>query len=489
MWCTWAWGGSSLAPLTFERTLGATNDGLPVSVLDTTDPATILDLAARIPLEHTLFIVASKSGTTTEARCFGDYFYEAVRKIKGDRAGENFVAITDSGTPLADFARQHNFRRCFINMGDIGGRYSALSYFGLVPAALQGLDVEEVLARALLMAHACSSCVPMQRNPGVALGAVLGELATQGRNKVTFLMPPGIATLGMWLEQLIAESTGKQDTGLIPVAGEPLGDPHTYGDDRVFVHFRVEREVAPDLEAHADALRDAGQPVIRIVLRDHLDIAQEFFRWEIATATAGAILGINAFDQPNVQESKDNTARLLREYSQKHALPTEKPAATEGPLTLYATQSAINARDLLAKFCSQANDGDYVALMAYVREHPTTQDRLQHLRSVIRGALRCATTLGYGPRFLHSTGQLHKGGPNTGLFVQLTATDASNADIPERAYSFSTLKQAQAEGDLQALRKHGRRVVRVHLGGNVNAGLDALATLFDAALAEPAATH
>ncbi len=470
-------GGSSLAPLAFARTFRDQENGLPVTVLDTTDPDTITDIERRVPLEQTLFIVASKSGTTAESRAFGDYFYNRLRDIVGTRAGDDFVAITDAGTPLATLAQELGFRRCFLNMSDIGGRYSALSYFGLVPAALQGLDVEELIARALLMSHACSSCVPVERNPGVALGAALAELAKRGRNKITFLTPPGIATLGMWLEQLLAESTGKEGKGLIPVADEPMGRPATYGNDRLFIHFRVEQEVAPQLEAHVRALEDAGQPVIRIVLHDHLDIAQEFFRWEIATATAGAILGINAFNQPNVQESKDNTSRLLKSVRDNRGLSTDKPRVHEGPLMMYAKEEAADGYHLLERFFSQAQAGDYVALMAYVTEEPTTQDRLESLRSRIRDGLHLATTLGYGPRFLHSTGQLHKGGPNNGLFIQLTADEAKDVDIPDRPYSFGTLRKAQALGDLQALRKHGRRVIRVHLGRDVSAGLDAFGNL------------
>jgi transaldolase/glucose-6-phosphate isomerase len=479
-------GGSSLAPLTFERTLREQANGLPLTVLDTTDPATIAELERRVPLAETLFIVASKSGTTTETRAFGDYFYERVRRVKGDSAGENFVAITDAGTPLAKLAEELNFRHCFKNMPDIGGRYSALSYFGLVPAALSGVDVEEVLARALLMAHACSSCVPIERNPGIVLGAALGALAQHGRDKITFLMPDGITTLGMWLEQLLAESTGKEGTGLVPVADEPVGEPDAYGHDRLFIHFRVEREVAPKLETRVRALEEAGHPLIRIVLQDHLDIAQEFFRWEIATATAGAVLGINAFDQPNVQESKDNTARLLNSLKRDGRLSEEAPSRQVGPLSLYGDVPGEELQAALAHFMSPAEKGDYFALMAYVMEQPATEKRLQRLRALIRDHLRSATTLGYGPRFLHSTGQLHKGGPNVGRFLQLTADDERDVDIPDRPYCFGTLKQAQALGDLQALRKHDRSVIRIHLGNDVDAGLEALEQALQSAIAASA---
>jgi transaldolase/glucose-6-phosphate isomerase len=475
-------GGSSLAPLAFERIFRDRDDGLSLTVLDTTDPATIREIENRIPLANTLFIVASKSGTTTETRAFGDYFFEKVRGIKGDDAGENFIAITDRGTPLADLAAERDFRHCFINMSDIGGRFSALSYFGLVPAALLGVDVEDVLARALLMAHACSSCVPIESNPGILLGTALGEFALQGRDKISFLIPPGISVLGMWLEQLIAESTGKEDTGLIPIADEPIGEADVYEKDRLFVHFRLQNEVAPQLETRARALEEAGHPVIRIVLDDRLDIAQEFFRWEIAIATAGAILGINPFDQPNVQESKDNTSRVLNAASEGQPLPETKPAVNADPLAFYIDTSADDAHHAMEQFFAQAQQEDYVALMAYVQETDTTQRRLQHLRSLIRDQTGLATTLGYGPRFLHSTGQLHKGGPNSGLFIQFTADDAQDAAIPGRDYGFATLRRAQALGDLKALRKHGRRVMRIHLGSDVNAGLDVLGELMEGTL-------
>jgi transaldolase/glucose-6-phosphate isomerase len=480
-------GGSSLAPLTFQRTFRESSGGLPLTVLDTTDPETILKVEERVPLEHTLFIVASKSGTTAETRALGDYFFENVRRNKGDEAGENFAAITDAGTPLAGLAEERSFRRCFVNMSDIGGRYSALSYFGLLPAALLGVNVEEILARALLMAHACSSCVPIERNPGVALGAALGELAGRGHDKITFLMPEGITTLGMWLEQLLAESTGKEGTGLIPISDEPAGAPESYDRDRLFVHFRIETEMAPEMERMVFALHKAGHPVITIALNDRLDIGQEFLRWEIATATAGALLGINAFDQPNVQESKDNTARLLKIVEEKGELPQEEAALREGALRLYTDSPRQDVRNTIERFLSQAGEGDYVALMAYVTEQPATQERLQHLRTVLRDGLHRATTLGYGPRFLHSTGQLHKGGPNTGLFLQLTATNGRDAPIPDRAYTFGTMKRSQALGDFQALRKHGRRLLRVDLGPDVDIGLDELARAVEAVLSAPAA--
>ena len=468
-------GGSSLTPLVFERTFTPSKDALPLTVLDSTDPATLLKIEQALPIENTLFIVASKSGTTAEPLAFAEYFYQKVKKIKGGLAGENFCVITDPGTPLVKLAQERAFRKTFLNFADIGGRYSALSYFGLVPAALMGVDVGELLARALRMLHACASSVPAQENPGLKLGAALGELAkNHKRNKVTFLVPKDISSLGMWLEQLLAESTGKEGTGLLPVAGEPLGEPTVYGDDRVFVYIRMKDTADKILESHVSALREAGQPVITIYLDDLLDLGQEFFRWEIATATAGAILGINAFNQPNVQESKDNTNRLLAVVRDQGKLPEETPSLIKDPLKLYFNEKATTVPDTLKQFLAQAHSGDYLALMAYITENPANDKALQDIRSMLQDRLHITTTLGYGPRFLHSTGQFHKGGPNTGLFLQLTADDVEDVPIPGAPYTFGIFKRAEAMGDLEALKKHGRRAGRVHLGSDTNKGLAAL---------------
>lgn len=477
-------GGSSLAPLFFARTFAPSESGLPLTVLDTTDPETVLRIERSVPLEHTLFIVASKSGTTAETRSFGDYFYQKVRSLKGNGAGGSFVAITDPGTPLAELGSERGFRRVFLNYVDIGGRYSALSYFGLVPAALLGVDVPELVARALQMRHACSASVPETENPGLRLGAVLGELGLRGRNKVTFVMPEPIATFAMWLEQLIAESTGKEGRGLLPVAGEPLGDPSVYGDDRVFVYIHMGDE-ATEMRQELRKLRQAGQPVVEIRLEDELDVGQEFFRWEIATAVAGAILGINAFNQPNVQESKDNTARLLDEVKETGNLTEEAPEVREGDIALYTDQAAEDVAGGLARFLNQTQAGDYIALMAYVTEGPVMERKLEDMRLLLRDTVSVATTLGYGPRFLHSTGQMHKGGPNTGMFLQLTADNTEDAAIPDRPYSFGVLRHAQYLGDLRALREHGRRVVRIHLAGDVEAGMARLSASLRGALGAP----
>jgi len=467
-------GGSSLAPMVFERSFSGDKKGLPLLVLDTTDPATIDKIDKEIPLEQTLFIVASKSGTTSEPLAFGDYFYSRIEGIKGDSAGENFIAITDPGTPLVELAKRRRFRAVFLNFTDIGGRYSALSYFGLVPAALMGLPVDEILERAVRMLHACSSCVTTAENPGLSLGAALGELALAGRDKLTFIMPESLSALGMWLEQLLAESTGKENSGILPVAGEPLGGPSVYGDDRVFAYISLMGDVDENQEKGMDELTRAGHPVITVRLEDKLDLAQEFFRWEIATAAAGAIIGINAFDQPNVQESKDNTRRLLKEFEKEGTLKNPEPVLKTDSLKFYASDNTGDAQSLIRKFLEQGRSGFYIALQAYLPEDPETNKALQSLRVLLRDNTHLASTSGYGPRFLHSTGQYHKGGPNNGLFLQLTADDTKDVRIPGKDYSFGVLKQAEASGDLQALKKHKRRVLRIHLGKDTVTGLGSL---------------
>jgi len=468
-------GGSSLTPLVFERTFTRDPQALPLTVLDSTDPATILKIEHALPIENTLFIIASKSGTTAEPLAFAEYFYQKVGEMKGKRAGENFCVITDPGTPLVKMAQERAYRKTFLNYADIGGRYSALSYFGLVPAALMGVDVNELLTRALRMVHACASCVPARENPGLVLGAALGELAKNDkRYKVTFLVPDTISSLGIWLEQLLAESTGKEGTGLLPVADEPIGEPTVYGEDRVFVYIRMKDTTDEILERGVSSLRDAGQPVITIYLDDLLDLGQEFFRWEIAAATAGAILGINAFNQPNVQESKDNTNRLLAVVRDRGKLPEEKPSLIKAPLKLYIDEKATTVPETLKRFLARARSRDYVALMAYLAENAANQRTLRDIRILLQDRLHLTTTLGYGPRFLHSTGQFHKGGPNTGLFLQLTTDDVEDVPIPGAPYTFGIFKRAQFLGDLEALQKHGRRVGRVHLGSDTHRGLAVL---------------
>ena len=475
-------GGSSLAPLLFQKAFPVGRDGLPLTVLDTTDPATIRHVEESIPLEHTLFIIATKSGTTAETIALRDYFYARLQDIKGKAAGSHFVAITDPGSPLIDQARRQRFRRVFKNFRDIGGRYSALSYFGLVPAVLMGIDIGALLERAARMVHANSPHRGEENAPGILLGAALGELALQGRDKVTFITSPTLATLGLWLEQLIAESTGKEGKGILPVALEPLGEAGVYGDDRVFVYIYLKDEADERIRQQLNTLQKQGHPLILVELTDLLDLGQEFFRWEIATATAGAVLGINAFDQPNVQESKDNTNRLIAQVAETGVLPEPQPIAEEQGLRFFGEGTGTSAQELLQKFFAQAQPGHYFAIQAYMTETEEVTNELQRIRLLVRDRLHVATTLGYGPRFLHSTGQYHKGGPNTGLFLQLTVDDVEDLPIPDRPYTFGTFKRAQALGDLEALRHHGRKVIRVHLGADWTTALHHLRAMIERAL-------
>jgi glucose-6-phosphate isomerase/transaldolase/glucose-6-phosphate isomerase len=446
-------GGSSLCPDVLRNTFGSTKGQPKLHVLDTTDPATILATRRKIQLAKTLFIVASKSGETTETLSHFAYFWELVK------SGKQFAAITDPGTSLEKLAKEHSFRWIFSNPSDIGGRYSALSYFGLVPGALIGVDVEELLERAVEMASACADTVPAETNPGVWLGAVMGELAARGRNKLTLIASPKVATFGYWVEQLIAESTGKQGKGIVPVEGEPVGRPPVYGKDRLFVYIRMDSD-APNRAVAA--LEKAGQPVVTLTLRDKLDLGGEFLRWEIATAVAGSILGIDPFDQPNVQESKDNTKRVLAQYKSKGKLPPAESIA------------AARARSAVKALLERAKPGAYFAIMAYTTRTATSEAAISAIRTAVRDSTNIATTAGYGPRFLHSTGQLHKGGPKTGLFLQIVQQDARDVPIPGQPFTFSILKQAQSLGDLQSLSSRRLPVLRVTLGKDPGTGWKAL---------------
>ncbi len=478
-------GGSSLCPDVCRATFGTAPGFLELAVLDSTVPASLARLEKSLDLPHTLFLVSSKSGGTTETMSFFKYFYDRLRPTKGEKAGENFVAITDPGTSLEKLAHEKGFRHIFPGHADIGGRYSALSNFGMVPAALASIDVRALLERAERMVHACGACVPPRENPGLALGVTLAEAARQGRDKITLVISPGIDTFADWVEQLIAESTGKEGKGLLPVAGEALGEPEVYGKDRIFVYLELEGATDGEIVARLQALEAAGHPVIRITVHDKLALGQEFFRWEIATAVAGARLGINAFDQPNVQESKDNTKFLLEQFREQGKLPESAPLLDSNGLSVFGNSKKLRAHspeDCLAEFLGEAQPGNYVALMAYVEPTREHIGALQALRMRMRDATRLATTLGYGPRFLHSTGQLHKGGPNTGLFIQITADDAEDLPIPGEPYSFSVLKDAQALGDWRSLESKQRRVLRFHLGKDVRAGLAQLQKVVEEAL-------
>jgi transaldolase/glucose-6-phosphate isomerase len=458
-------GGSSLAPEMFGKVFGGEAPGrlsLQLSVLDSTDPAAVLACAERLDPVRTLYIVSSKSGTTVETLSFFKFFYNrTVAAVGATPAGAHFVTITDPGSRLAGLSERYGFRATFLNDPTIGGRNSALSYFGLVPAALAGVDVPGLLDRALGMAGACGPDVPAQDNPAAWLGAILGELAKAGRDKVTLAVSPAIASFGDWVEQLIAESTGKEGKGILPVVGEPLGSPAVYGSDRLFVHLRL----AGDETAAAAlaALETAGHPVVRLHLHNLYDLGGQFFLWGMAVAVAGHLLGINPFDQPNVEAAKILARQMVNEYTAKGALPRGEAA----PLTAEA----------LHQFLVQARPGNYVALQAYVQPTAATDAALLALRTDLRDRLRLATTVGYGPRFLHSTGQLHKGDAGNGLFIQFTADDARDAPIPDEVGSpasritFGVLKAAQALGDGQALRQAGRRVIHFHLGSDMAGGL------------------
>jgi transaldolase/glucose-6-phosphate isomerase len=481
-------GGSSLAPEVLRHTFGVAQGQPDLTVLDSTDPATLLSVERQIDLAHTLFIVSSKSGGTIETLSQFAYFFDKVHAIVGDQAGAQFIAITDPGTTLEQLGRDHHFRATFRNPTDIGGRYSALSYFGLVSGSLMGLDIEKLLDRAETMCQACQPSAPAPTNPGLWLGAIMGTLAMNGRDKVTLVMSPPVSTFGYWIEQLIAESTGKEGKGILPVEGEALGTPGDYGVDRLFVYLRTdEGHDAQQDQRLADLVR-AGQPVVTIALKDVYDLGAEFFRWEFATAIAGAILGINAFNQPNVQEAKDRTTALLEVYTQKTQLPepagvlrTQHVSIVAGEVQAQHLVNAVSLQAALETYAREAGLGDYVALLAYMQRTPETDAALQHIRLRLRDARRVATTLGYGPRFQHSTGQMHKGGPNRGVFLQLVALDKEDAPIPGEPYAFGVLKQAQALGDLQSLQAHDRRVIRIDLGADVAAGLGEVRQAIDAA--------
>lgn len=478
-------GGSTMTPLVFKAAFAQGDGGLPLSVLDTTDPGTVRQIEASVPLAETLFIVASKSGTTAEPLAFGDYFYVRLKELKGDQAGENFVAITDPGSKFVSSATAQGYRRIFLNFSEVGGRFSALSYFGLVPAALYGLPIGELLERAIRMMRACGAYGPVAANPGLELGAALGVLAEQGRDKLTLIVPESLADLGLWLEQLIAESTGKEGKGILPVAGEPLGEVGIYGQDRVFVYVGFQGQADEANTRQLAQLAQAGHPVITILLADALDLGQEFYRWEVATAVASAVFGINPFDQPNVQAAKTATDGLMKVVETQGSLPeTTPPVVQENGVAYYTAVQGEDAAGVLQAFFAQARPGDFLCLQAYLTETPAVSESLQALRRRVQQQLRIATTSGYGPRFLHSTGQYHKGGPDTGLFVQFTDDNPQDLALPGRSYTFGTFKNAQALGDLEALHSYHRRTLRVHLGADAAQGLRTLLAALDAALNE-----
>ncbi len=460
-------GGSTMTPIVFKQAFEKSADGLPLLVLDTTNPGSVREIEEAVSLPETLFVVASKSGTTAEPLAFGDYFYARLQELKGDKAGENFVAITDPGSKFVTQATNEGYRRIFLNFAEVGGRFSALSYFGLVPAALYGINIQTLLERAIAMMRAAGSEGAVAHNPGLELGVALGVLAQQGRDKLTLVVPEHLTDLGLWLEQLIAESTGKEDKGILPVAGDPLGTPEVYGPDRVFVYVGYENQPDAENRRKVAALQAAGHPVITILMRDALDLGAEFFRWEVATAVASAVLEINPFDQPNVQAAKTATDQLMKVVVERGSLPqTSAPVLTENGLSYYTSVagSTATAADVLKAFFGQAGTDNFLCIQAYLMETPALNAELDELRRLVQQRLHIATAAGYGPRFLHSTGQYHKGGPNTGLFLQLTTDHAQDLPLPGRPYTFGTFQNAQAAGDLEALHTAGRRTLRVHLG-------------------------
>jgi transaldolase/glucose-6-phosphate isomerase len=478
-------GGSSLAPAVLRDTFGTASRFLRLEVLDSTDPEAVLDLEERIDPAHTLFIVASKSGTTTEALAFLAYFWQ-----KAPHGGRQFIAITDPGSPLEREALARGFRRVFPHQPDVGGRYAALTYIGLVPAACLGVDLDGLVERAGSMARRCR--LEGAANPGLWLGAALAAAARQGRDKLTLICSPEIGSFGTWVEQLVAESTGKSGTGIVPVEGEPLGPPNVYGGDRRFVYLRLDGAADLAQDAAVERLQAAGHPVVHVHLQDRLDLGAEFFRWEFTVPVASVLLGVEPFDQPNVQESKDNTDRLLRRFLAEGRLPADPPLLREAGIALVAHGRAahaineIHAASLAAAlraFFGLVRPGDYLALTAYLAPTPARQALLQQLRVRLRDQLRVATTLGYGPRYLHSTGQLHKGGPDTGVFVQLVSEPLRDIDVPGMGYTFQTLKMAQALGDLEALEARGRRLIRLDLGADVDGALQRLLEAVAEALA------
>jgi transaldolase/glucose-6-phosphate isomerase len=488
-------GGSSLCPEVLARTFGRVPGYPQLQVLDSTDPAQIKAREGSVDLAKTLFVVSSKSGTTLEPNIFKQYFFERVKQTIGaDNAGSRFIAITDPGSKMQQVAEADRFLHIFPGRPSIGGRYSALSNFGMVPAALMGLDVARFLERTQQMMAACGPQASPEQNPGVLLGCILGTAARDGRDKITIITSPGISDLGAWLEQLLAESTGKQGHGIIPVDREAIAAPEAYGGDRVFAYVRLESAPDPAQDEKVAALERAGHPVVRIAMREVYDLGQEFFRWEIATAVAGSIIGINAFNQPDVEASKIATRSLTSEYERTGSLPAEKPVLEDGSVQFFtdaknadalarAAGAKKSAAGYLRAHLDRISAGDYFALLAYIQMNEEHEAQLQAMRHLARDRKRVATCLGFGPRFLHSTGQAYKGGPNSGVFLQITCDDAADLPVPGQRYTFGIVKAAQARGDFQVLAERGRRALRVHLRGDLKSGLGKLAAAFRSALA------
>jgi transaldolase/glucose-6-phosphate isomerase len=484
-------GGSSLGPEVLARTFEK-KPGFPrLHVLDSTDPAQVRAMEARVDLAHTLFIVSSKSGGTTEPNAMKDYFFDRVSKTIGAaKAGHRFIAVTDPGSSLEKVATKQGFARIFHGDPSVGGRYSVLSPFGLVPAATAGIDVRSLITHTLSMVRSCGPDVPPHENPGVQLGLAMGLAGLEGRDKVTILSSQKIADFGAWAEQLIAESTGKDGKGLIPIDGEPLSDAALYGNDRFFIDLRTEGEDDAAHDRKLAALETAGHPVVRIVMKSIDHIGQEFFRFELATAVAGAVLGINPFNQPDVEDAKIKTRELTAAFEKTGKLPPETPVMSSAQADLYTDDSNAAAlrkagadgdlRSWLKAHLTRSGEGDYVALLAYIEHDGAYIDALQKMRLAVRDKKHVATCAEFGPRFLHSTGQAYKGGPDSGVFLQITADDVEDLPVPGQKASFGVIKAAQARGDFDVLTERGRRALRVHLKGGLGLALAEL----DAAITE-----
>ncbi len=484
-------GGSSLAPEVFSVTFGRQGRSPELLVLDSTDPVQIKSMRDKIDPARTLFCVSSKSGTTLEPNIYMQYFFDETKKAVGDRAGHHFIAVTDPGSKLEGVAEKLAFRRLYHGDASIGGRYSALSDFGLVPNAAMGLDTERFLKRVALMVQSCKNSDSSQ-NPGVSLGLILGTAATKfSRDKITLVCSKSIYDLGAWLEQLLAESTGKEGKGLIPVDREPLFEPAEYGKDRLFAYIKFAGDNDAEMESKVAAIESAGQPVVRIVLNDLYDIGQTFFQWEIATAVAGSVLGINAFNQPDVEASKNVTRELTSEFEKTGSLPPEKPILEQDGIKLFTDKANADALlkgghtlgAVIRQHVDRLQGGDYFGLLAYIPMFPEYEEILQKIRAEIVESKQVATVLGFGPRFLHSTGQAYKGGPNSGVFLQITCDEPDDLPVPQQRYTFGIVKAAQARGDFQVLADRHRRALRVHLTKDIATGLNQLRDLICAALA------
>ena len=476
-------GGSSLCPEVLRMTFGKIAGFPELHVLDSTDPAQIKAIEKKLDLKKTLCIVSSKSGSTLEPNIFKQYFFERVGKAVGDKVvGSRFIAVTDPGSKMQQVAEDDEFWKIFAGDPTIGGRYSALSNFGMVPAAAMGMDLGKFLKTTQEMVKACGASSTADTNPGVLLGNILGLAANHGRDKITIITSPGISDLGAWLEQLIAESTGKIGKGIIPVDREKLAKPSVYGSDRIFAYLRLASKPNKAQDTAVAAIEKAGHPVVRITLPNVYALGQEFFRWEIATAVAGSIIGINAFNQPDVEASKIETKKLTSQYEATGSLPPESPFFIAKDAKLFAddkNSAALSGgkslNEIVKTHLSHIGAGDYFALLGYIPMNAQNEKALQTIRTSVRDAKKVATCLGFGPRFLHSTGQAYKGGPNSGVFLQITCDDASDLAVPGQKYTFGVVKAAQARGDFAVLAERGRRALRVHLGKNLKSGLNALA--------------